>query len=125
MGHETGTTINDIVVTAVAGALRRYLRSRDSPVEELTASVPFNLRPLDQPLPSELGNRFGLVLLRLPLGIGVSPPAPARGAPPDGGDQALTGRGPSPMVSSTRSGGRRWRSSSACSTRSRPAPAQW
>ena len=70
MGHETGTTINDIVVTAVAGALRRYLRSRDSPVEELTASVPFNLRPLDQPLPSELGNRFGLVLLRLPLGIG-------------------------------------------------------
>ncbi|MGZ8666752.1 MAG: wax ester/triacylglycerol synthase domain-containing protein, partial [Solirubrobacterales bacterium] len=70
MGHETGTTINDIVVTAVAGALRRYLRSRDGLVEELTASVPFNLRPLDQPLPSELGNRFGLVLLRLPLGIG-------------------------------------------------------
>jgi diacylglycerol O-acyltransferase len=31
--------------------------------------VPFNLRPLDQPLPRELGNRFGLVLLGLPVGI--------------------------------------------------------
>ncbi len=31
--------------------------------------VPFNLRPLDQPLPRELGNRFGLVYLTLPVGI--------------------------------------------------------
>ena len=28
--------------------------------------VPFNLRPLDEPLPSGLGNRFGLVYLDLP-----------------------------------------------------------
>jgi WS/DGAT/MGAT family acyltransferase len=70
MGHETETTINDIVVTAVSGALRRYLRTRDGLVDELTAFVPFNLRPLDQPLPSDLGNRFGLVFLRLPVGIG-------------------------------------------------------
>ena len=70
MGHETGTTINDVVVTAVAGALRRYLRARNGLVDELTVFVPFNLRPLDQPLPSDLGNRFGLVQLRLPVGIG-------------------------------------------------------
>ena len=31
--------------------------------------VPFNLRPLDEPLPRELGNRFGLVYLSLPVGI--------------------------------------------------------
>ena len=31
--------------------------------------MPFNLRPLDRPLPRELGNRFGLVLLGLPVGI--------------------------------------------------------
>jgi hypothetical protein len=31
--------------------------------------VPFNLRPLDQPLPRDLGNRFGLVLLALPVGV--------------------------------------------------------
>ena len=33
------------------------------------ALVPFNLRPLDEPLPRELGNRFGLVLLGLPVGV--------------------------------------------------------
>lgn len=70
MGHETASTINDIVLTAVAGALRRYLRRRDSLVDEITAIVPFNLRPPSEPLPSELGNRFGLVYLKLPVGIG-------------------------------------------------------
>ena len=40
MGHETGTTINDIVMTAVAGALRRYLHGRDGLVDELTAIRP-------------------------------------------------------------------------------------
>jgi hypothetical protein len=29
--------------------------------------VPFNLRPLDRPLPADLGNKFGLVFLSLPL----------------------------------------------------------
>jgi WS/DGAT/MGAT family acyltransferase len=69
VGHETGTTVNDVLLTAVAGALRRYLSGRGGPVQELTALVPFNLRPLDQPLPSDLGNRFGLVFLALPVGI--------------------------------------------------------
>jgi WS/DGAT C-terminal domain len=32
-------------------------------------TVPYNLRPLDGPLPRELGNRFGLVYLTLPPGI--------------------------------------------------------
>lgn len=30
--------------------------------------MPFNLRPLDQPLPADLGNRFGLVYVALPVG---------------------------------------------------------
>ena len=68
-GHETGTTVNDVVLAAVAGALGHYLRARDDLVEELTAFVPFNLRPLDQPLPADLGNQFGLVFLGLPIGI--------------------------------------------------------
>ncbi|HEX6116748.1 MAG TPA: wax ester/triacylglycerol synthase family O-acyltransferase [Solirubrobacterales bacterium] len=70
MGHATGTTVNDVVLTAVSGALRQYLRARDALVEDLTAFVPFNLRPLDRPLAPELGNRFGLVFLRLPIGTG-------------------------------------------------------
>ena len=30
--------------------------------------IPVNLRPLDRPVPAELGNDFALVLLGLPLG---------------------------------------------------------
>jgi len=70
MGHATGTTVNDIVLAAVTGAFRRYLRGRGSRVDELTAIVPFNLRPPTTPLPRRLGNRFGLVYARLPIGIG-------------------------------------------------------
>jgi diacylglycerol O-acyltransferase / wax synthase len=69
VGHARGATVNDVLVAAVAGALRSYLAGRDSLVEELRAFVPFNLRPLDQPLPRNLGNRFGLVRLVLPVGI--------------------------------------------------------
>jgi WS/DGAT/MGAT family acyltransferase len=65
----TGTTVNDVLVAATTGALRRYLIDRHSLVDDLRAMVPFNLRPLDQPLPRELGNRFGLVYLQLPVGI--------------------------------------------------------
>ena len=68
-GHAHGATVNDVLVAAVAGALRTYLAGRDSLVEELHAFVPFNLRPLDQPLPRNLGNRFGLVRLAIPVGI--------------------------------------------------------
>jgi hypothetical protein len=54
----------------MAGALRSYLRARGGLVDEITVFVPFNLRPLDQPLPPDLGNRFGLVFLPLPVGTG-------------------------------------------------------
>lgn len=39
---------------------------------EIQAIVPFNLRPLDEPVPRELGNRFGLVFLPLPVGVSGS-----------------------------------------------------
>ena len=69
IGHAAGATVNDVVLCAVSGALRAYLRDHGSEIEELTAFVPFNLRPLDEPLPAELGNRFGLVFVRLPIGV--------------------------------------------------------
>jgi WS/DGAT/MGAT family acyltransferase len=68
-GRATATTLNDVLVAATAGALRRYLIDRHGLVDGVRAMVPFNLRPLDQPLPRELGNRFGLVYLDLPVGI--------------------------------------------------------
>lgn len=66
-GHHAGATVNDLLLAAVAGALRTHLVRRRSPVHDIRAIVPFNLRPLDQPLPAELGNKFGLVYLPLPL----------------------------------------------------------
>ena len=69
IGHGTGTTVNDVLVAAMTGAFHAYLKRRHALVDEVRAMVPFNLRPLDQPLPRELGNRFGLVYLTLPVGI--------------------------------------------------------
>jgi WS/DGAT/MGAT family acyltransferase len=68
-GRATGTTVNDVVLSAVTGALSSYLRARGSTVAEIRASVPVSLRPLDEPVPRRLGNRFGLTLLSLPLGL--------------------------------------------------------
>jgi diacylglycerol O-acyltransferase len=67
--HAFDATVNDVVVSAVAGAIGRHLRLRGDETDRLHALVPFNLRPLDEPLPRELGNRFGLVLLGLPVGV--------------------------------------------------------
>ena len=68
-GRAHDATVNDVLVTAVTAAVSRHLREQGDTVDEVHALVPFNLRPLDRPLPRELGNRFGLVLLGLPVGI--------------------------------------------------------
>ncbi|RKG76436.1 wax ester/triacylglycerol synthase family O-acyltransferase [Corallococcus sp. CA049B] len=67
VGRTLGGTVNDVLLTTVTGALRRYLATRDAPLEDVHALVPVNLRPLDVPVPRELGNRFGVVFLRLPV----------------------------------------------------------
>jgi diacylglycerol O-acyltransferase / wax synthase len=69
IAHGQGATVNDVLMAALSGALRHYLQRRGSPAREIQAMVPFNLRPLDQPVPQELGNRFGLVFLPLPVGV--------------------------------------------------------
>lgn len=69
LGHATGASVNDVLLAAVAGGLRTYLVRRRSLVHDLRAIVPFNLRPLDEPLPADLGNRFGLVYLDLPVTV--------------------------------------------------------
>jgi diacylglycerol O-acyltransferase / wax synthase len=67
IGKRTGTTINDVLTAAVAGALQEYLRQRGSSFRRsfLRAVVPVNLRRTCEV--GELGNRFGLVYLPLPL----------------------------------------------------------
>jgi diacylglycerol O-acyltransferase / wax synthase len=67
-GKAFGATVNDVALAAVAGALRRHLQAHDQRVERLTAVVPVNLRPPDQPLDPRRGNQFGLAFVRLPVG---------------------------------------------------------
>ncbi len=69
VGRVTGGTVNDVLLSAVTGALGRYLRSRGEAIGGLDfrTIVPVNLRPLDEEL--KLGNAFGLVFLSLPIGI--------------------------------------------------------
>jgi WS/DGAT/MGAT family acyltransferase len=69
IAHTQHATVNDVLLSAVSGALRRYLSDRAGHPREIHALVPVNLRPLDEPLPRSLGNRFGLVLLALPLDV--------------------------------------------------------
>lgn len=72
IAHDHDATVNDVLLAAVSGALRHYLQRRGGAVSEIQAIVPFNLRPLDEPVPRELGNRFGLVFLPLPVGVSGS-----------------------------------------------------
>jgi diacylglycerol O-acyltransferase len=67
IGRAMEGTINDVLLAALTGALRRYLVERGGEAEDLRAFIPVNLRPLDEPIPRELGNRFGLVFLELPV----------------------------------------------------------
>jgi len=69
IGKALGASINDVLLACAAGAIGRYLaeRGEDPAGKEIRAMVPVNLRPLEQAW--QLGNRFGLVPLVLPIGI--------------------------------------------------------
>jgi diacylglycerol O-acyltransferase / wax synthase len=69
VGKKLGGTVNDVLLSTVAGALRIYMDGRGRDLEHgetLRAVVPVNLRRADEPL--TLGNRFGTVFLTLPVG---------------------------------------------------------
>jgi len=69
-GKFLGGTINDVVVTAVAGALRRYLTDKKTPMDavNIRVSMPVNIRKKGDEF--NLGNQFGLVNLDLPVNVG-------------------------------------------------------
>jgi diacylglycerol O-acyltransferase len=64
-----GATVNDLMLAGLAGGLRRYLAGRNEPIADVVTMIPVNLRPVDEPLPPHLGNRFALVALNLPLEV--------------------------------------------------------
>jgi WS/DGAT/MGAT family acyltransferase len=69
VGKALGCTVNDVLLSCVAGAIGQYLagRGQDPQGKEIRAMVPVNLRPLDKAW--QLGNRFGLAPLVLPIGV--------------------------------------------------------
>ncbi len=67
-----GTTVNDALLAAVAGALRTWLRTRGIEPRDLRAMVPVSLRP--GPGRGEFGNRVAMLIVPLPCGE----PDPAR-----------------------------------------------
>jgi len=66
-------TVNDVILSATSGALRRWLAERDVDTEgmELKALVPVSVRTIDEQ--GELGNR--LTAMRGPLPVGIEDPA--------------------------------------------------
>jgi diacylglycerol O-acyltransferase len=68
IGRLAGATVNDVLVSALSGAIGTYLADHDGAAADLSTMVPVNLRPMDS-LPSDLGNDFALVLLKLPSGV--------------------------------------------------------
>ncbi len=69
IGKALNCSINDVLLSCVAGAIGQYLRDQgdDPSGQEIRAMVPVNLRPLDKAW--QLGNKFGLAPLVLPIGI--------------------------------------------------------
>ena len=69
VSHALGCSVNDILLAAVAGALNGYLAEKGDEMEgiEIRALVPVNLRSPGSD--RELGNRFGIAALELPVGL--------------------------------------------------------
>jgi len=69
VGKVLGGTVNDVMLTAMAGGLRRYLLARGDSTEHLTVRgmMPVNLLPPGAS-PSS-GNHFGMVYVGLPVSI--------------------------------------------------------
>jgi WS/DGAT/MGAT family acyltransferase len=69
IGHALECTVNDVLMSTVAGALGAWLRDQGQDIGALTvrATVPVNLRGAETSL--TLGNRFGLIFVDMPLGV--------------------------------------------------------
>jgi hypothetical protein len=63
--HTRGCTVNDLVLSAVAGALGALLRSRGEQVDEIVASVPVSDR--SSASADRLGNHTGVMSLAVPM----------------------------------------------------------
>ena len=66
LGHAHGGTVNDVILAAIAGALRALLASRGEELDLVTASVPVSAR--QAATSGQLGNQVGTMPVALPAG---------------------------------------------------------
>ena len=66
LGHAHGGTVNDVILAAIAGALRALLASRGEQLDLVTASVPVSAR--QAATGGQLGNQVGVMPVTLPAG---------------------------------------------------------
>lgn len=64
-----GATVNDMGLAVISGAMHEYFAATGSIPAQVGATIPFNLRSLDQPLDPNIGNQLGLVFANLPVGV--------------------------------------------------------
>ena len=64
LGHAHGGTVNDVILAAIAGALRALLASRGEELDLVTASVPVSAR--QAATGGQLGNQVGTMPVALP-----------------------------------------------------------
>jgi diacylglycerol O-acyltransferase / wax synthase len=64
LGHAHGGTVNDVVLAAVAGALRTLLAARGEQLDEVTITVPVAAR--QAATGGELGNQIGIMPVTVP-----------------------------------------------------------
>ena len=69
LGKAVGGTINDVLLAAMTGGIRRYLENKGEEINflDIRTIVPVSIRSADNP--EKLGNQFGLVFLSLPVGL--------------------------------------------------------
>lgn len=66
ISQATGTTVNDVCVALVTGAVGRYLSGTGAEAQDVPWMIPVSLEAFDADLPETLGNHFSLVLASLP-----------------------------------------------------------
>jgi len=95
--HDSRIKINDVVLAAACGGMRRFLISHGERPTRLKAMVPVNLRDLDEA--GELGNRISFLFVDLPCdepdpmlrlrGINTAMSARKADGEPQGGESVL------------------------------------
>jgi WS/DGAT/MGAT family acyltransferase len=91
------TTVNDVVLAATSGGVRRFLQQHGERPKRLKTMVPVNLREIDKA--GDLGNRISFVFVDLPcdepdpirrlLDIHMAMSERKRAGDPQGGDSVL------------------------------------